>query len=126
MSSPKSKKPVARPKRSQSLAPLWLVLGLIIVIAGGAVLSQTLGRAPSGASTSPTVAGSVPYPNVARLSPAEVQTLLEQGRATLYDVRSQTAYETLHAAGAIHFPSTEVAARVGELPAEGMLIFYCT
>jgi rhodanese-related sulfurtransferase len=62
--------------------------------------------------------------DVRRISPAEARVLVEGGGALLYDTRSAASYGSRHAAGAISFPESEAAGRVGELPADKGLIFY--
>jgi photosystem II stability/assembly factor-like uncharacterized protein len=83
-----------------------------------------------GCATSGTVAPS-PTPTVALtagdlqlLTTAEAYALVSDGTALLYDTRSVEEYQTLHATGAISFPEADVAARYGELPTDGALIFY--
>ena len=62
--------------------------------------------------------------DVQRITPAEAKTLLDEGQAVLYDVRSAGSYHTQYAAGAVSFPEADVSARFGELPTDQELIFY--
>jgi rhodanese-related sulfurtransferase len=64
--------------------------------------------------------------DVQRISPAEAKALLDSGAALLYDARTAAQYDVSHAAGAISFPEADAPARLGELPDDRDLIFYCT
>ncbi len=63
---------------------------------------------------------------VQRIEPAEAKALMDQGQAVLYDVRSQSSYETKHAAGALSLPYDQVASSAASLPKGKILILYCT
>jgi hypothetical protein len=82
--------------------------------------------APPAATPLPaeTTAAELGSSDVQRIAAAEAWALLEQGSAVLYDARSAAQYQTLHAAGALSLPDTEIAQRVGELPPDKSLIFY--
>jgi rhodanese-related sulfurtransferase len=64
--------------------------------------------------------------DVQRITVAEARALVDSGNALLYDTRSLAEYRTLHAAGALSFPDSEMTARYDELPGDTALIFYCT
>ena len=64
--------------------------------------------------------------DVQRITPAEAEGLLNAGLMALYDVRPVEDYAIQHAAGAISFPEAGAAARIGELPVDRALVFYCT
>jgi rhodanese-related sulfurtransferase len=62
----------------------------------------------------------------ARIKPAEVRELLKQNKAVLVDVRSVDSYKAEHIKGAMNIPYGEVADRAKELPADKMIITYCS
>jgi hypothetical protein len=62
--------------------------------------------------------------DVQRITPADAKALLDSGEAVLYDARSAASNQKVHAAGAISFPDSEVAARSGEMPSDKSLIFH--
>ena len=64
--------------------------------------------------------------DVQRIKVLDAKTLLDNGQAVLYDPRSESSYLEEHAAGALSFPEARAADRVGELPTDTALIFYCT
>jgi hypothetical protein len=63
---------------------------------------------------------------VKRITPADAKALLDDGTAVLYDTRTPDQFRGQHAAGAISFPAGAETARLGELPTDKALIFYCT
>lgn len=103
------------------------------------VLLPTAEEPTSTSTPLPTVTPTVAPPTVApsatpavvhtgedvqRITPAEAKDLLDGGMAVLYDVRSAAQYRTQHAAGALSFPASDMAARYGELPTDKSLVFY--
>ena len=61
-----------------------------------------------------------------RVTPAEVQQMVADGKAVIYDTRSKGSYDAEHVKGALSMPSNEVGDRTGEFPKDKTLIFYCT
>lgn len=122
---------------------LWMIvlISLIVLLAGcgasdtGAeqVVQVTPappaeGQAPSNTlpPTAATPVAALTAKDVQRITLADAKSLLDNGTAVLLDARSARAYSSEHAAGAISLPEAEVIARFGELPADKVLIFYCT
>jgi rhodanese-related sulfurtransferase len=60
------------------------------------------------------------------LSPADVQRLLQDGKARVYDVNSDPSWHKAHVPGAVHLDSEGYGA--ADLPAdkEAALVFYCS
>ena len=108
-----------RRQTSSSLPiPVWIVglAGLILVAAGLIVLT---GRQDSNPNSS-----TLPYPNIARVSPAEAHNQQQAGTGVIYDVREAPFYQESHAAGALPLPEDEALAHVEDLPTDKTLIFY--
>ena len=61
-----------------------------------------------------------------RISVADAKKALDAGKAVLVDVRSAINYQQEHAKGAISLPTSEIAARMSELPKDKQIITYCT
>jgi len=59
------------------------------------------------------------------LTPGEVCQLVESGGVTLVDVREPSEWAAGHIAGAVHMPLGTLRARLGELPADKRIVFYC-
>jgi hypothetical protein len=97
---------------------LWMVFFMALaVLLVGCATSDTVAPSPT-----PTVA--LTAGDLQLLTTAEAYALVSDGAALLYDTRSAEEYQTLRATGAVSFPEAEMAARYGELPTDGSLIFY--
>ena len=123
----------ARTRRQQGSSLLIpIVVGLVVVAMVVGIILSVEGRAPSVANSLqdntalPLNTGSMPNPDVPRISLEETQTMLEQGQAILIDVRSRDSFEKSHAKGAISIPEEEMGARLDELPRDKEIILYCT
>ncbi|HEX8502600.1 MAG TPA: rhodanese-like domain-containing protein [Pyrinomonadaceae bacterium] len=79
----------------------------------------TTGKAPSGTTE-------VHADGIRRVGPAELQQMVESGRAVVYDTRTKASYDQEHIKGALSMPHDEVANRLGEFPKDKTLVFYCT
>ena len=60
-----------------------------------------------------------------RVTIAELQKMLEDGEAVVYDTRAKGDYDTGHIKGARSMPLSEVESRTGELPKDKLIVFYC-
>lgn len=95
---------------------LWLGVALVMLIVG-VVAFQAINRA-NGVVKS--------QDDVERISAAATIKAVESGKAVLLDTRAEVLYLGQHAKGALSFPLTDVAARLGELDPEQYYITYCT
>jgi hypothetical protein len=64
--------------------------------------------------------------DVPRITVQELKTKLDAGQAVVFDARRRESYIQRHIAGAISLPQSRVAARLVELPADKLAVFYCT
>lgn len=64
--------------------------------------------------------------DVKRITAAEAKAAIEQGKATLVDVRAKVAFDAEHAKGALSIPLAEITTRFAELPKDKLIIAYCT
>ena len=107
-----------------------LVLSLASALLGGCKANDTAGNmsagAPKAGAKAPTGTTEVHADGVRRVGPEELQAMLEDGRAVVYDTRAKMAYDAEHIKGALSMPHEEVAKRAGELPKDKTLVFYCT
>ena len=123
----------ARTRRQQGSSLLIpIAVGVVVVAMVVGIILSVEGRGPSVANSLqdntalPLNTGSMPNPDVPRISLEETQTMLEQGQAILIDVRSRDSFEKSHAQGAISIPEEEMGARLDELPRDKEIILYCT
>ncbi len=120
-------------KRSAGASPaIPIVVGVVLVIiAGGILLSLGSWRSTAGdVAANPTAPAlstmQMPYPDVSRISLEEAQQKLALGEILMVDVRSKTAYDSLHIEGAISLPEGEIEDRLDELDRERSIVLYCT
>jgi 3-mercaptopyruvate sulfurtransferase SseA len=86
--------------------------------------TQTASKPATPAAATRTT--TVDADGVRRVTVAELQKMLEEGSAVIYDTRSKMDYDREHVKGASSLPFNEVSARKGELPSGKTLVFYCT
>lgn len=123
-------------KKGPSLV-IPIIVGVVVVaIVVGAIALLETGRSRSSARAGEDPApgntaqalntGSLPYPDVPRISLEETQSKMALDQAVLVDVRSKASYDKSHAVGALSIPEEEMGARVDELPRDKDIILYCT
>jgi rhodanese-related sulfurtransferase len=71
-------------------------------------------------------ASSAELAGVRRVTAQELKGKLDAGQAVAFDARRQVDYARRHISGAVSMPQDEVAARLSELPADKLAVFYCT
>ncbi len=76
------------------------------------------------ATTAPQATG--PYPEIPRISPAEVQAGVEGSNGLVVDVRTERDFSSAHIPGALLIPAADFAARYQELPKDRPIYLYCT
>ena len=64
--------------------------------------------------------------NVKRVTTAELDELMKQGKVVVVDVRSQAMYDAGHIPGAKLIPVGEIGNRANELPKEKQIVTYCS
>jgi rhodanese-related sulfurtransferase len=98
---------------------LWMVSGLVVVLALAAVSFGVFhGSSASGSSAHPDANG-VTSDNV-----ATVKSLIDHG-ALVLDVRSDDAWNAGRLAGSVHIPLAQVQDRHGELPKNRVIVAVC-
>ena len=63
---------------------------------------------------------------VKRITTAELDDLMKQGKVVVVDVRNQQAYDLGHIRGAKLIPVNQVGERAKELPRDKMIVTYCS
>ena len=116
-----------------------IILLVALVFAGcnavdSRVNSQTnnANRAPSAPSTS--TAPSAPSASseaqvndgVKRMTTAELEELMKQGKVVVVDVRNQAMFDAGHIRGAKLIPLGQVSTRAKELPKDKQIVTYCS
>ena len=63
---------------------------------------------------------------VRRITTGELETLIEEGKAYIVDVRSQDSYDMGHIPGSHLIPAQEFYKHVDTLPRDKMIVTYCS
>jgi len=67
------------------------------------------------------------YPDGARrVTTAELETLIKEGRAFVVDVRSQDSFDAGHIPGSTLIPSGQILNHAFELPRDKVIVTYCS
>lgn len=67
------------------------------------------------------------YPDGARrVTTAELDTLIKEGKAYVVDVRTQDAFDVGHIPGSKLIPAGEILNHVNELPRDKTIVTYCS
>ncbi len=69
-------------------------------------------------------AGILPAVDVRQLNPGEAREAIAAG-AVAVDVREPDEWDAGHLEGSVHVPLSELAERLGELPADAPILFVC-
>jgi 3-mercaptopyruvate sulfurtransferase SseA len=88
--------------------------------------SSSNSNSNSGSSKAPVPAPNTPPDNVRRVTISELRDMLEQGKAVVVDVRGSDTYQQEHIKGALDIPESQLTARMGELPKDKLIVFYCS
>jgi 3-mercaptopyruvate sulfurtransferase SseA len=67
-----------------------------------------------------------PNDGVKRVTTAELEELMKQGKVVVVDVRNQQMYDAGHIRGAKLIPLGEVGSRAKELPKDKQIVTYCS
>ena len=108
------------------IAILTLALGLV----AGAGVAQKLPPKPGAADSPVRITRSNNQEDhiiaaARRITRADAQQLVKEGKAVYVDVRSKETYDKGHIKGAISLPGSQLIARMNEIPAGKMAITYC-
>lgn len=60
-----------------------------------------------------------------RVTIQQLQDLIAKNEAAVYDTRSRDDYNAAHIKGSLSMPVNEVENRLGELPKDKFIVFYC-
>lgn len=69
--------------------------------------------------------GKVNLDGARRVTTAELETLMKEGKAFVVDVRTQDAYDMGHIPGSILIPSNDIQNHLDKLPRDKMIVTYC-
>jgi 3-mercaptopyruvate sulfurtransferase SseA len=75
----------------------------------------------------PTIAPETTYADgVRRITTGELETLINEGKAYIVDVRLEDAYNMGHIPGSHLIPAGDILQHVDKLPRDKMIVTYCS
>lgn len=118
---------------------LILLTALLFVAACNSVPSNANNQANSEANSNantrltkrsleagPPPPGEQAHADVKRITTAELEALMKEGKAVVVDVRNKAMFDAGHIRGAKLIPVGEVANRANELPKDKTIVTYCS
>ena len=107
-----------------------IILLLMVGVAYSACNSTNNANIERAVPSTPTptpvrAAQQQPNDGVRRITTAELEELMKQGKVVVVDVRNQAAYDIGHIRGAKLIPVPQVGERTKELPRDKMIVTYC-
>ena len=101
-----------------------MILMAAVILAACNAVDTTV---KSHSQNSNTVSQEATYPDGARrVTTAELDTMMKEGKAYVVDVRSQDSYDMGHIPGSKLIPAGEILNHVNELPRDKMIVAYCS
>jgi len=106
----------------------FLITGLALaVVLSACSMIHSKSNSQAQNSNNPPTLTSTPYPDGARrVTIAELETMMKDGKAFVVDVRSQDSYDAGHIPGAKLIPSGEILNHLKELPRDKVIVTYCS
>lgn len=98
-----------------------IVLSTLLVFAACNAADTKVNNSPPPTSTP----GKVHVDGARRVTTAELETLMKEGKAFVVDVRTQDAYDMGHIPGSILIPSNDIQNHLDKLPRDKMIVTYC-
>jgi hypothetical protein len=108
-------------KKSNTLLPILLFAGALILMVGGLILANNLRKAEISNPGQYTNQDDIP-----RVSIQEALEAYQNNEAVIIDSRSQGAYDIQHVSGAINLPVDQIENRLEELDPDVWYLTYCT
>lgn len=99
--------------------------------AGAERASSSTSASQTSTPSKTTDASATPHPtstpgdNVRRISVADARLAASKNEAVIVDVRPKSQYDQSHIKGSLSIPKSELPNRLGELPKDKLIIFYC-
>jgi len=100
-----------------------LILLIALVFMGCNAVDTKVSSQTSNANHAPP---QQPNDGVKRVTSAELDELMKQGKVFVVDVRNQTMYDAGHIRGAKLIPFGEIANHLNEFPKDKQIVTYCS
>jgi 3-mercaptopyruvate sulfurtransferase SseA len=76
-------------------------------------------------AVSSSTPGKIHADGARRVTTAELETLMKEGKAFVVDVRTQDAYDMGHIPGSILIPAGDIQNHLNKLPRDKIIVTYC-
>ena len=101
-----------------------MILAALVVLAACNASDTTVN---TNTNTSNTAAPQTTHTdNARRITTAELETLMKEGKAYVVDVRNQDSFDMGHIPGSRLIPASLVGNHVDELPRDKTIVTYCS
>jgi 3-mercaptopyruvate sulfurtransferase SseA len=102
-----------------------MILGAMLVLASCNAVDTTVNT--NNNNSNAVIGPPTTYADGARrITTAELETLMKEGKAYVVDVRSQDSWDMGHIPGAHLIPAQEFYKHVDKLPRDKMIVTYCS
>ena len=107
---------------SRKFLYLAIILTAVSILAACNATDGSVAKSPTPASSPEEK-----YPDgVRRITPAQLETLINEGKAYVVDVRNEDAFNVGHIPGSHLIPAGEVQNHANELPRDKTIVTYCS
>ncbi|HEU4766537.1 MAG TPA: rhodanese-like domain-containing protein [Pyrinomonadaceae bacterium] len=97
-----------------------ILLAALMFAACNAADTKVVNNAPPAGTP-----GKLGTDGVRRVTTAELEALMKEGKAFVVDVRMQDAYDMGHIPGSILIPAGDIQNHLNKLPRDKMIVTYC-
>ena len=97
-----------------------ILLAAVMFAACNAADTKVINNAPPASSP-----GKVHDDGARRITTAELETLMKEGKAFVVDVRTQDAFDQGHIPGSKLIPAGDIQNHIKELPRDKLIVTYC-
>lgn len=104
---------------------LKAIMILVVLVCAGCNAVDTKVKSQSHDANSATPVAQA-ADGVKRVTTAELEELMKQGKVVVVDVRSQAMYDAGHIRGAKLIPVGDIGNRANELPKDKQIVAYCS
>ena len=112
--------------RLKTVYSAMILVAILVLVACNAndtkPVNSNTSYPPNSAVGPPTTHAS----SARRITTAELETLMKEGKAYVVDVRTQDSYNMGHIPGSVLIPATEVYKHADKLPRDKTIVTYCS
>ena len=103
-----------------------LMLAAMVMLASCNATDKAVNTNNQNSNTTPLGPETTYADGARRITTGELETLMNEGKVYLIDVRLQDAYNMGHIPGSHLIPAGEIVKHVDQLPRDKMIVTYCS